>query len=59
MAASIRLIGLIEIGYCVQLAGAAAFALGGVLSMHHVAIAAAFIGGAAVYFVGEKIREIA
>jgi hypothetical protein len=50
---------LIKVGYGVQLGGAAAFAVGGILSVHHVAIAAAFIGGAAAYFVGEKIREIA
>ncbi len=46
------------LGYIVQLAGIAAFTVGGVLSVHHAAIAAAFLGGAAAFFVGEKIRTL-
>ena len=44
------------IGYAVQLGGIAAFAVGVVLSVHHVAIAASFIGGAAAFYVGRAIR---
>jgi hypothetical protein len=47
------------IGYIVQLGGIGAFALGAVLSFHHVAIAAAFVGGVAAFFVGKKIRTLA
>jgi hypothetical protein len=47
------------IGYLVQLAGIGAFAAGAVFSVHHLAIAAAFIGGAAAFYVGQKIRSIA
>jgi hypothetical protein len=46
------------IGYIVQLGGIAAFATGAVLSFHHAAIAAAFAGGAAAFFVGKKIRSM-
>jgi hypothetical protein len=44
-----------QIGYFVQLGGAAAFALGTILSLHHVAIAGAFVGGAAAFYIGHKI----
>ena len=44
------------IGYIVQLGGIAAFTLGAVFSMHHAAIGAAFLGGAAAFYVGGKIR---
>jgi hypothetical protein len=47
------------IGYFVQLGGIAAFAVGAVLSLHHVAIGVAFVGGAVAYYVGEKIRAMA
>ena len=47
------------IGYIVQLAGLAAFGVGAVLSVHHVAIAASFVGGAAAVYVGKKIRALA
>jgi hypothetical protein len=47
------------IGYIVQLGGIGAFALGAVLSFHHVAIAASFAGGAAAFYVGKKIRTLA
>jgi hypothetical protein len=47
------------IGYFIQLGGIVAFALGAVLSLHHVAIGVAFVGGAAAFYVGEKIRAMA
>ena len=46
------------IGYIVQLGGIGAFALGVVLSFHHAAIAASFAGGAAAFYVGQKIRAL-
>ena len=46
------------IGYIVQLAGIASFTLGAVFSMHHVVIGAAFLGGAAAFYVGGKIRSL-
>ena len=47
------------IGYIVQLCGVAAFTVGAILSVHHVAIGASFIGGAAAFYVGEKLRTVA
>jgi len=47
------------IGYIVQLGGIASFTLGAILSVHHIAIAASFIGGAAAFYVGEKLRTLA
>jgi hypothetical protein len=46
------------IGQYVQLGGVAAFALGAVLSLHHVAIGAAFVGGVAAFYVGRKIQAM-
>lgn len=46
------------IGYVVQLSGIGALVLGAVLSVHHAAIAAAFLGGAAAFYIGEKIRTL-
>ncbi|MGD0306681.1 MAG: hypothetical protein ABSC71_17800 [Candidatus Acidiferrales bacterium] len=46
------------IGYIVQAGGLGAFVVGGILSLHHVAIAVTFLGGAAAYYVGEKIRTL-
>jgi hypothetical protein len=46
------------LGYIVQACGLGAFVVGGILSVHHVAIAATFLGGAAAYYVGEKIRTL-
>jgi hypothetical protein len=46
------------IGYIVQLGGIAAFGLGAVLSFHHAAIAASFVGGAAAFYVGKVIRTV-
>lgn len=47
------------LGYIVQLGGIAAFTVGAIFSVHHLAIGAAFLGGAAAFFVGEKIRSLA
>lgn len=47
------------IGYLVQLGGLAAFTLGAIFSVHHVAIGAAFLGGAAAFYVGQKVRALA
>ncbi len=44
------------IGFWLQLSGAAAFAAGVVLSFHHYAIAACFLGGAAAFLLGRKFR---
>ncbi len=44
------------IGQLVQLGGIVAFAAGSVLSFHHYAIGALFVGGAAAFFVGKKLR---
>jgi hypothetical protein len=47
------------IGYIVQLGGIASFTLGAIFSVHHIAIGAAFIGGAAAFYIGEKVRTVA
>lgn len=47
------------IGYAIELGGAGALVVGAVLSMHHVAIAACFFGGAAAVYIGKKICAIA
>ncbi len=46
------------IGYLVQLGGIAAMTLGAVASVHHAAIGAAFLGGAAAVYVGKRIRTL-
>jgi hypothetical protein len=48
-----------NIGLIVQLGGLAAFVVGAVLSIHHIAVAAFFAGGAAAFYVGKKIRGLA
>jgi hypothetical protein len=47
------------IGYIVQLGGIGAFTLGAIFSVHHMAIGAAFLGGAVAFYVGQKIRALA
>jgi hypothetical protein len=47
------------ISYIVQLGGIAAFTIGAILSANHLPIAASFLGGAAAFYVGEKMRTIA
>lgn len=46
------------IGNFVQLGGVAAFAVGAILSMHHLAIGAVFVGGAVAHYVGQKISAM-
>jgi hypothetical protein len=46
------------VGYIVQLAGIASLTLGAIFSVHHLALGAAFLGGAAAFYVGEKIRTL-
>ena len=46
------------LGYAVQLGGAGAIVVGAVLSVHHAAIAAAILGGAAALYIGNKIRAL-
>lgn len=46
------------VGYIVRLAGIASLTLGAIFSVHHVAIGAAFLGGAAAFYVGQKIRTL-
>lgn len=46
-------------GYIVQLCGLGAFALGAILSVHHVAIGALFVSGAVAVYVGAKIQSLA
>jgi hypothetical protein len=45
-----------SIGQYVQLAGAAAFIAGAVLSLHHYAIGICFIAGAAAFYAGKKLK---
>jgi hypothetical protein len=47
-----------QIGYFVQLGGAAAVVVGAILSLHHMAIGAAFLGGAAAIYIGHKIAAV-
>jgi len=46
------------LGYIVQLAGLASITAGAIFSVHHLALGAAFLGGAVAFFVGEKIRSL-
>ena len=45
-----------SIGKYMQLAGAAAFLLGLVLSLHHYAIGICFLAGTAAFFIGKKMQ---
>ena len=45
-----------KLGTIVEIAGAAAFLIGAVLSIHHYAVALLTIGGAVAFFVGKKVR---
>ena len=44
-------------GLIVELAGAAAFLVGCVLSAHHYAIGACFVGGAATFLLGRHLHK--
>ena len=46
------------LGYIVQLGGIAAFTVGAALSLHHLPIGISFLGGAAAFYVGKKIRSL-
>jgi hypothetical protein len=46
----------VKVGEYVQVAGAGAFIVGAILSLHHYAIGICFIAGAAAFFVGKKLR---
>lgn len=48
-----------SVGYIVQLAGLGAFTAGAILSVHHLAVAALFLGGAVSFYVGQKIAALA
>lgn len=48
-----------SVGYIVQLSGLGAFTAGAILSVHHAAVAAFFIGGAVAFYVGQKIAALA
>jgi hypothetical protein len=45
-----------SIGLYVQIAGAGAFIVGALLSLHHYAIGICFVTGAAAFFIGKKMR---
>ncbi len=45
-----------KIGLIVEICGIGAFLAGAVLSIHHYAIAACVVGGAAAFFIGKKLR---
>jgi hypothetical protein len=45
-----------SIGLYVQIAGAGAFIVGVVLSLHHYAIGICFIAGAAAFYAGKKLK---
>lgn len=45
-----------SIGQYVQIAGAGAFLVGAVLSLHHYAIGICFLAGAAAFYAGKKLK---
>jgi hypothetical protein len=47
------------VGYIVQLSGVAAFTVGAIFSVHHIAIGTLFLGGAVAFYVGQKIGALA
>jgi hypothetical protein len=49
----------VHTGYAIQLGGLIALAIGAVLSVHHLAIGASLLGGAAALYIGKKIRTVA
>jgi hypothetical protein len=46
----------LSIGQYLQFTGAGAFIVGALLSLHHYAIGICFVGGAAAFFIGKKMR---
>ena len=47
------------LGYAIQVGGASCLIVGAVLSVHHAAIAACLLAGAAALYVGRRIRTSA
>jgi hypothetical protein len=45
-----------KLGAIIEIAGAATFLVGAVLSIHHYAVALLTVGGAVAFFVGKKLR---
>lgn len=56
MATTVTAASTAKIGQYVQIAGAGAFIVAAILSLHHYAIGICFIAGAAAFFVGKKLR---
>jgi hypothetical protein len=56
MSIGISEIGTGKIGQLVQIAGVVSFLTGVVLSIHHYAIAAFVVCGAAAFLIGKKMR---
>jgi hypothetical protein len=48
---------LSNLGLIIEVSGVAAFLAGSVLGIHHYAIAALTIGGAAAFFIGKELRS--
>jgi hypothetical protein len=46
-----------KIGFIVELAGIGAFAAGTILSVHHYAIGALFVGGTVAFAIGWKLHK--
>jgi len=44
------------VGYAIELGGFGAVVVGAILSVHHLAIAACFVGGGAAIYIGKKYR---
>ena len=47
-----------SIGLYLQIAGGVAFVAGVVLSLEHYLVGACFVGGAAAFFAGKKMRGV-
>jgi hypothetical protein len=45
-----------SLGLWIELVGAGVFIAGAILSLHHYAIGICFVGGAAAFYVGKKMR---
>jgi len=45
-----------SLGLWIELVGAGMFIAGAILSLHHYAIGICFVGGAAAFYVGKKMR---
>jgi hypothetical protein len=56
MSVFLSIVSMRSVGQYVQLAGAGAFLLGAILSLHHYAIGICFLAGAAAFYLGKKMR---